>query len=416
VSLAEVPIVLVLLGLAAYAVLAGADFGAGFWQLTPGSGKRARAIRAHAHDVIGPVWEANHVWLIFVLVVCWTAYPRAFAAISTTLAIPLFIAGIGIVLRGASYALHAATETDPEQRRVELSFALSSILTPFALGTVVGGIASGRVPAHGHGDVVTSWLNPTSIAIGVLAVAIGAYLAAVYLAADSVRRNDPELEEAFRGRALVMAAVAGVAAVVGLIVLRDDARRLWDGLTSGAGLVAVIISALAGISTVMLVLARRYSPARMTATGAVVAVIAGWGIAQQPQFLPGLTIEQAASGRSSIIALLVALGLGALALAPSLGFLYTLVLRGRFDPGAESADPRLLRPERATRPSERALPAALAVFVISALIMVAFDSTAARIVGVAGLLTSVATGFVVLGSRLASAQAEASGADDASLK
>src|SRR4051794_28865551 len=145
VSLAEVPVILVLIGLAAYTVLGGADFGAGFWQLTPGSGKRARAIRAHAHHVIGPVWEANHVWLIFVLVVCWTAYPRAFGAITTTLAVPLFIAGIGIVLRGTLYALHTVAEPH-EARRVEISFALSSILTPFALGTVVGGIVAGRVP------------------------------------------------------------------------------------------------------------------------------------------------------------------------------------------------------------------------------------------------------------------------------
>jgi cytochrome d ubiquinol oxidase subunit II len=412
VSLAEVPILLVLVGLVAYTVLGGADFGAGFWQLTPGSGKRARAIRAHAHHVIGPVWEANHVWLIFVLVVCWTAYPGAFAAITTTLAVPLFIAGIGIVLRGTLYALHAATETGQEQRRIEVSFALSSILTPFALGTVVGAIVSGRVPARNAHTEVTSWLNATSIAIGVLAVAVAAYLAAVYLAADAVRTREREVEDAFRVRALVMAAVAGAAAVVGLVVLHSEARRVWDGLTSGSGLIAVIVSALAGVSTVALVLQRRYSLARVTAALAVVAVIAGWALAQRPQLLPGLTIDQAAAGRSSIIPLLVALGLGALALGPSLGFLFTLVLRGHFDPGAERVIVPVARPQAVHPRAERALPVALVVFAGAALIMVALDSTWARIVGVGGLLAAVAVAFVALVELLTAVDAESPQADE----
>jgi cytochrome d ubiquinol oxidase subunit II len=406
VSLAEVPAVLVLVGLAAYTVLGGADFGAGFWQLTPGSGRPARAIRAHAHHVIGPVWEANHVWLIFVLVVCWTAYPRAFGAITTTLAVPLFIAGIGIVMRGTLYALHAATRVGPELRRVEVGFAVSSILTPFALGTVVGGIVSGRVPVDGtEGDLVTSWLNGTSIAIGVLVVAVAAYLAAVYLAADAVRAGDRELEDAFRVRALLMAPIAGAAALVGLIALHGDARRIWDGLTSGAGLAAVIVSALAGVGTIALVSQRRYSLARPTAALAVAAVIAGWGIAQHPDLLPGLPIEDAAAGRSSIISLLVALALGALVLVPSLGFLFTLVLRGRFDVGAEQ--PARVGAGAGERGGDapRLLVVAVATFLAAALIMLAFDATWSRIVGVIGLLGAVAMGFVALASQLATAEA-----------
>src|SRR5262249_13730526 len=144
--LAEVPIFLMLVGLAAYAVLAGADFGAGFWQLVSGRDERGRDQRELAHHAIGPGWEANHVWLIFVLVVCWTAYPVAFGSIASTLAVPLFIAGIGIVLRGTAYALRSGTATPHEQRTVEVAFAGSSILTPFALGAVIGGIASGPVP------------------------------------------------------------------------------------------------------------------------------------------------------------------------------------------------------------------------------------------------------------------------------
>src|SRR6266540_5191876 len=294
-QLADVPLLLMLAGLAAYAVLGGADFGAGFWQLTGGRGERARAIREHAHHAMGPVWEANHVWLIFVLVVCWTAYPTAFGSITSTLAVPLFIAGLGIVLRGTAYALRSGTATAREQRRVEVALAVSSILTPFALGTIIGGIASGRVPVgNAQGDLVDSWLNPTSILISVIAVATAAYLAAVYLAADAARIGHSELAKAFRARALATGVVAGAVALGGLAVVRDDARPIWDGLTGGAGLGAVIVSAAAGVVTLGLVWRNRFEPARATAALAVTAIIAGWALAQRPRFLPGLTIDDAA--------------------------------------------------------------------------------------------------------------------------
>ena len=195
-DLAEIPLLLMLVGLVAYAVLGGADFGAGAWQLAGGTGERDKEIREHAHHAMGPVWETNHVWLIFVLVVCWTAYPVAFGSIMSTLSIPFFIAGIGIILRGTAYALRSGTASGREQRRVEVTLAVSSILTPFALGAVIGGIASLRVPVgNAEGDLVTSWLNPTSILVGVLAVVTAAYLAAVYLAADAVRIGRPDLAE-----------------------------------------------------------------------------------------------------------------------------------------------------------------------------------------------------------------------------
>src|SRR5205814_31419 len=168
----EVPLAFALIGLALYTVLGGADFGAGFWQLVAGRGRRADEIRDHAHHAMAPVWEANHVWLVFVLTVVWTAYPTAFGSIASTLAVPLFLAGIGIVLRGGAYALRAGTTTPREQRRVDTVFALSSVLTPFALGTVIGGIASERVHVgNPGGSLASSWLNPTSITIGLLAVA-----------------------------------------------------------------------------------------------------------------------------------------------------------------------------------------------------------------------------------------------------
>src|SRR3977135_4411451 len=151
--LAALPLVFVLAGLALYTVLAGADFGAVFWQLFVGRGPRADRIREHAHDSMAPVWEANHVWLIFVLTVFWTAYPKAFAAIFSTLAVPLFIAAIGIVFRGAAYALRAGATSPRESATIDAVFSVSSILTPFALGAVIGAIATDRVPgnpASGH--------------------------------------------------------------------------------------------------------------------------------------------------------------------------------------------------------------------------------------------------------------------------
>src|SRR3954452_1095055 len=162
--LASVLLLIILAGLALYTVLGGADFGAGFWQLSAGRGPHARAIRDHAHHSIAPVWEANHVWLIFALTVMWTAYPKAFGSIASTLSVALFIAAIGIVMRGALYALRSGTATAREQRRVDTLFGISSVLTPFALGAAVGGIASGRVPVgNAAGHLFSSWLNPTSI-------------------------------------------------------------------------------------------------------------------------------------------------------------------------------------------------------------------------------------------------------------
>ena len=165
--LKALPLTFVLAGLALYTALAGADFGAGFWQLFAGRGERAAGIRAHAHRSMGPVWEANHVWLIFVLTVFWTSYPRAFGSIASTLAVPLFIAALGIILRGAAYALRAGASGAGESGVIDTIFSVSSVLTPFALGAAIGAIATGRVPVgNASGHPFSSWLNPTSIFIG----------------------------------------------------------------------------------------------------------------------------------------------------------------------------------------------------------------------------------------------------------
>ena len=333
--LADVPMVFILVGIAAYTVLSGADFGAGLWTLVPGGGQAgAAATRDHTRHAIGPVWEANHVWLIFVLTVAWTCYPGAFGSIVSTLAVPLLIAAIGIIFRGTAYALRSQFSRDEEHgvRPVEYLFALSSVLTPFALATVIGAIATGRVPVgNARGDLITSWLNPVSVLAGVLAVAFSGYLAAVYLAADARRLAERTLVHDFRIRALASGVVAGALALAGLLVIRVSARPLWHGLTSGPGLALVVVSALAGVVTMVLVFLGRFGPARVSAALAVAAVIAGWAAAQSPQLLPGLTVAEAAAGRSTLIATIVGVAVGAVVLVPSLTVLYSLVLRGRLD-------------------------------------------------------------------------------------
>jgi cytochrome bd ubiquinol oxidase subunit II len=320
-------------GLTAYAVLGGADFGAGFWDLTAGGAQRGARVRGLVKRSMGPVWEANHVWLIFILVVFWTAFPEAFGAVMSTLYVPLFGAAVGIIFRGAAFALRGEAATIGEARVLGATFALSSVLVPFFFGATIGAIVSGQVPAPpGGGDAIDSWTNLTSIYVGLLAVATGAYLAAVFLAADAVRAELPDLVRAFRARALGAAAVAGALAIGGIFVVRDDAPDLYDGLTSGLGLVCVIGSVIAGAVTVALLWRGSFGPARLSSAAAVGAVIVGLGLAQEPDLLPGvLTIEEAAASNDTLIPLLGCVVLAAVILVPSLSLLYRLTLRGTLD-------------------------------------------------------------------------------------
>src|SRR5215212_1114365 len=232
------------IGATLYAVFGGADFGAGLWALIAGSGERGQRARALVDWAIGPVWEANHVWLIFVLVVLWTGFSIAFASVMSTLFIPLSLAALGIVLRGSGFAFHKLARRGHYRRLAERLFGLFSLLTPFFMGAVVGAIASGRVPVgNAAGDPVTSWLNGVSLLTGALFVATGAYLSAVFLVSDARRAQDSELERYFTSRALIAALVAGGIALAGIFVYRADARFIYDGLTS-EGLPLVIVSAL----------------------------------------------------------------------------------------------------------------------------------------------------------------------------
>jgi cytochrome d ubiquinol oxidase subunit II len=349
---AYVPVAFILAGMAAYTVLAGADFGAGLWTLLtvgPLGGRDGARVRDQARHAMGPVWEANHVWLIFVLVVCWTAYPVAFGSITSTLAAPLLIAALGIILRGAAYALRGVADSS---RAAENLLGASSVLTPFALGTAVGAIAVGRVPVgNAAGNLVTSWLSPAPVLVGALAVVFSGYLAAVYLAADSLRYGEPDLAARFRWRALVAGVVSGALALAGLFVLRGSGLNL----TQGAALGLVCVSGVAGLATLGLCWASRFGLARLTAALAVAAVVIGWAAAQAPRFLPGMTVTQAAAGDSTIVALIIAVACGLVVLVPSLALLYTLFLRGRLDtPESHAAGQAPVAPASETHPASAA--------------------------------------------------------------
>lgn len=332
---------LVWVGLTLYALLGGADFGAGCWDLLAGGAHRGVAERGLIEKVIGPVWEANHVWLIFILVVLWTGFPTVFAAIGSTLFIPLTLVALGVIARGSAFAFRKASVTPWQRRLFGASFALASVITPFFLGTVAGGIASGRVPPGlATGNQVTSWLNPTSILGGVLAVGCCAYLATCYLCQDALRLSGPDLAEVYRRRALVSGVVVGAVTLGGLGILAADAPSLYDGLTSGRGLPLVLVSAVAGIGSLGLLAMRRYALVRPAAALTVTAVLWGWGAAQYPDMLPPDSPYQAVAAPLSVLhPVLICLAVGAVILLPSLAYLFVLFQRPTPPPGPAAPSP-----------------------------------------------------------------------------
>ncbi len=335
-SSADAVAVVLLFGVTMYAVFGGADFGAGLWSLLAGGPDAGRRPRELIDWAIGPVWETNHVWLIFVLVVLWTGFSSAFEAIFSTLFIPLSLAALGIVLRGSGFAFHKAARRSRGRVVSQGLFEVASPLTPFFMGTVVGAIAGGRVPVgNAAGDAVSSWLNPLSLVVGALFVATGAYISAVFLVSDARSAGALDLEAYFTARAIGAAVVTGALAVVGLVLLRSDARYVFDGLTSD-GLPLVIVSVLCGVAVLVLLRRRARLGARVLAVGAVTAVIAGWGVAQRPYLLPKqLTIADAAAPGATLTALLIVSAAAVALVVPSIVLLFTLVRRNLVEETAQ---------------------------------------------------------------------------------
>ncbi len=314
-------------GATLYTLFGGADFGGGFWDLTAGGAERGERPRALIQRSLAPVWEANHVWLIFIVVVLWTAFPEAFAALTSTLYVPLALAGVGIVLRGAGFAFRKSIRRLEYRRAMGATFALSSLLTPFFMGTAIGAVAAGNVPAGGDGDAFSTWLDPLPLTIGALFVATGAYLAAVFLIGDARRAGDAELEDYFEHRGLLAGIVAGLLALVAAFLLREEAPYLYDRLV-GEGLPLVIASALCGLAVLVLLAGGFRRGLRPLAGGAVVAVVWGWAVAQFPYLLPtSLTIGESAAPDPTLTSVLIVFGAATVVVLPALGLLYWLSQR-----------------------------------------------------------------------------------------
>jgi cytochrome bd ubiquinol oxidase subunit II len=393
--LRTLPLVFVLAGVVLYTVLAGADFGAGIWQLLSGPGERGEQVREHAHESMGPVWEANHVWLIFVLTVTWTSYPVFFASIASTLSVPLFIAGLGIILRGASYALRSGAADGRETLLVDGAFSIASLVTPFALGCMAGALAAERVPVgNAAGHQFSSWLAPVPLMIGALAVCFSVYMAGIFLAADAHRTGQPELADSFRIRALVAGATAGAVSIVALIVVHADAHSLYTGLVHGGALATMIVSGVAGVTTMGLVWARQFEPARVTGAVAVAAVIAAWALARNPVLLPGLTIDQAAASHDTLVTVIVAVLAGGVLLFPSLALLFTITLRGGRAGGTSAADAELRGfPLRQTTTAPRI---AVVLFIVGLGMLNAANAGWCHIIGVVALFGFIIAGFTAI--------------------
>lgn len=306
-----------------YAVFAGADFGTGVWDLMAGNATKGAPMRRLIDRALGPVWEANHVWLIFVLVLLWSGFPRPFATIMRELAIPFWLVGLGIVLRGSGFAFRKFAPTLQAARLAGIVFAGSSLVTPFFLGTIVGAIASGRV-GTGANETEVIWLSPTSLVGGVIAVAVCAFVAAVFLTEEADRSGDIELTEELRLKAFITAAITGVLALIGILPLRNDAETLFDGLTA-RGAPEIAISVVAGLATLHFLRERQLRRARVSAVVAVAAIVLGWGFGQYPWILvDSVTIEDGAGHPATLTALLIASAIAAVVVTPALVLLYRL--------------------------------------------------------------------------------------------
>jgi cytochrome d ubiquinol oxidase subunit II len=325
VSLVDVVSVLLFVGVVAYAVFGGADFGSGVVDLLAGGDRAGAHVRAQIDRSIGPVWEANHVWLVYVLVFLWTAFPTAFGAIMTTLFVPWMLVGLGIVLRGGAFAFRKFSSSLTEARLHGIVFASSSLITPFFLGMIAGAVASGRVPADGTGDLWTSWTGPTSWIGGTLAVLTCTYLASTFLAADAARAGDEDLALRIGERTWWWGLATGAAAITAAVTLEIDAPTLASGL-HGRGVPLVAVSAVAGTVSLWRLRQRRWARARVGAVVAVAAIVIGWGVAQYPDLLVDeLTLEEAAGARPTLVALIVVFGLAAVTAVPALVWLFVLV-------------------------------------------------------------------------------------------
>ncbi|OJH37875.1 cytochrome d ubiquinol oxidase subunit II [Cystobacter ferrugineus] len=303
-----------------YALFGGADFGGGVWDLLASGPRQARQRELIAR-ALGPVWEVNHVWLILAVVILFSAFPRAFAALSVSLHVPLTLLLLGIVFRGTAFTFRTYdARADRVQRRWGLVFSGASVLSPALLGLCVGAMAGGELGA-GERGLFSGWLSPFALAVGVFALCLFAFLAAVYLTAET---NEPALQEDFRRRALGAGVAVFVAALGVLVLARGGAPRVWVGLTTSSYALALHgATAVVAVLAFSLLLTRRFAWARVAAAAQVGLIVAGWAASQYPYLVvPDLTLQSAAASPVSQRVLLMALAVGAALIFPSLLLLF----------------------------------------------------------------------------------------------
>lgn len=337
---AELVAAILFLAVTAYAVLGGADFGSGFWDLVAGGSEEGSRTRQLIDHSIGPVWEANHVWLIFVLVFLWTGFPEVFATFSQAVDVPMWLVGLGIVIRGASFAFRKYSPSWASARFAGAAFAGASLMTPFLFGMIVGAVASGRIDPESPGETV--WWSPTSLLGGILAVLSCAFLAGVFLTADAGRLGLPKLAASLRRRSLTVAALTGVVSAFGVVVIALDAPTLFEGLL-GRGLPLMVLASGSGMVTMYLTYRNRFRWARISAVVAVAAVILGWGAGSYPWLLVDhVTIAEGAGHPATMTALVIAGVVAAVLVLPSLFLLFYLAERNLV--GVETSPPLPLSP------------------------------------------------------------------------
>lgn len=330
-SLAFIALSVLWLGLIAYAVLGGADFGAGIWDLFAFGGQATRQHRL-INKAIGPVWEANHVWLIFLIVGLFNVFPSAFAILSVALFLPWTIALVGIVLRGSAFIFrtYAIDEKGALANIWSRLFSVTSIITPFFLGASAAAVASGGIHAPG-GQAQTNlapagpaWLSPFALVIGAMAAALCASLAAVYLTVEARNNQDEKLAQAFRTRALISGAITAALGALGLLLSISEAPILWHGMLARA-IPVVVVTMLIGLGTAASVFFKRYRTARILIILEAAFLLGSWGLSQYPYIIPpDITITNAANDPNVILILLISIAIGMVILLPSLYYLFSV--------------------------------------------------------------------------------------------
>ncbi|HEX6067041.1 MAG TPA: cytochrome d ubiquinol oxidase subunit II [Longimicrobiales bacterium] len=323
--MAEAVAIIAIFATLAYALLGGADFGGGVWDLFA-LGQRKDEQRAAIAHAMGPVWEANHVWLIFLIVILFTAFPPVYSTLSTALFIPFHLVLLGIVLRGAAfvfraYGARAGTRITATERGWGVVFGISSVITPFLLGACMGAVASGAIRfVDGRAEMNgIAWLTPMSLLTGTIALALCAYLAAVYLTIETTG----DLRRDFAGRAILAGTVTVALSVLALPLMRAQAPHLWRGLLSARALPILAVGVIAALLAGWSLLRGRYRLARAAAIVQIAMLLSGWFAAQYPYLVfPDLALENAAAPSASLRFFLIAIPIGFALLGPSLYLLF----------------------------------------------------------------------------------------------